>query len=165
MRACLALFSIFLLNVSFANQAVDEIKEIYKLREKSRAEQSANGSDLKSLQKNFQMIFIFRSNCPHCHSFAPVLKDFSEHFNIKIKAYSADGGKIASFQSSPLTPELYKTFFITAGYKPMVPALYLMNKETMQTYPVLFGEATPYQLASRTWELMKHIKEQFNDSF
>jgi hypothetical protein len=77
-----------------------------------------------------------------------------------VKSYSFDGPGISGFDSSPLTPELLQDLFLTPGFKTVVPALYLTNTETAEVYPVIFGEATPSQLAIRISELVKKIQEK-----
>lgn len=147
----------------YANQALNELNLITKEKSAIQNAKFTHSKELDDLQKNYELIFIHRSNCPHCHQFAPVLDDFSRTFSINVKAYSVDGGQLAPFESEKLSSEHFRTFFLSSGFKPIVPALFLLNKETFTAYPVLFGEAEPYQLASRISELMEHIKEQFND--
>ena len=124
---------------------------------------ATDGLNLKQeLSQNYYFIFIFKSSCPHCHKFAPVIYDFAKTFNVNIKAYSVDGGALDGIYGKPLTADLFKTFYLSDGYKPTVPALFLVNKDTLQVYAVLFGEASPYQLARRINELLQHIQERFN---
>lgn len=152
---------IMLLSTSiYANQAVDDINRI--IGQRDSIENRTNPLEKKSdvFLKDYHFIFVFRSNCPHCHNFAPILKDFSKTFNIKVKSYSFDGPGISGFDSNPLTPELLQDLFLTPGFKTVVPALYLTNNETAEVYPVIFGEATPPQLAIRISELVKKIKEK-----
>jgi len=147
-----------------ANPALDDLNTILNNPYQANLKTVTKGSsELVDLQSHYELVFIYRSDCPHCHNFAPILDDFSRHFKIKIKAYSVDGGSLSPFKGEPLSPELFRTFFLSGGFKPMVPALFLLNQETNQAYPVLFGEAEPYQLASRIEALVGHIKEQFND--
>ncbi len=81
---------------------------------------------------------------------------------MKVDAYSFDGGPINEFNSQPLTPELFKTFYVDSNYKPTVPALFLVNKHTFEAYAVLFGEASDYELSTRMDKLVAHIEERFN---
>jgi type-F conjugative transfer system pilin assembly thiol-disulfide isomerase TrbB len=108
-------------------------------------------------------MFMYKESCPHCHNFAPVLADFSKTFKLSIEGYSLDGKALAPFEATPLTPELFQTLYVAGDYQPVVPALFLVNKHTLQANAVLFGEATPYELAKRVHELMQHIGEQFHD--
>ncbi|WP_328585588.1 conjugal transfer protein TraF, partial [Legionella bozemanae] len=54
-------------------------------------------------------MFIYRSTCPHCHQFAPILRDFASSFHIPVEAYSLDGESLDGFDSANLTPELFQT--------------------------------------------------------
>ena len=145
-----------------ANIAVDEINSIIQKKEPSKTVQTQTSPELKDLQDNYYFVFIYRSTCPHCHKFAPVLKDFTDNFNLKVKSYSIDGQSLPEFKAERLTAEMFQTFYVNGGYKATVPALYLVNKHTLQAYAAIFGEANYYQLASRTHELMKHIKEKYD---
>lgn len=158
MRIRFAVGMIFFTSLAMANPALDSLNAI--LAKKSQSGQDS--SEIRTLQAHYQFIFIYRSNCPHCHNFAPILDDFAGTYHIPVQAYSVDGGVIPPFAATPLKPAQFRTFFLTSGLKPIVPAVFLLNKETNEAYPVLFGEATPYQLSSRMFELMEHIKEQFN---
>ena len=121
-------------------------------------------SNLWELQQHYRLLFIYSASCPHCQRTAPIVRDFTRHFNIKVEAFSSDGTALAGFSGRPLSPELFQTLFTNAGIKPMLPALFLINHETAQVYPLLFGEATSYQLALRMDELLQHIEEQFDAS-
>lgn len=116
--------------------------------------------EIQDLQSNYEFVLFFRSNCPHCHRFVPILKDFATYYGIKIIAYSTDGPDLDGLHARKMTASEYKDYFLQGGFKAVVPALYLQNKHTDQAYPVLFGEAEPYQLAKRINELMQHIKTQ-----
>ena len=157
------LLILFLLPTAYANVAVERLNHLLAKKEVVSGEQNQASPLIKDLQENYYLVFIYRSTCPHCHQFAPVLKDFSTHFHVDVKAYSLDGQPIKGFKANPLTSQLFQTFYVAGGYKPAVPALYLVNRDTLQAYAVLFGEATPYELARRINELMEHIEEKFHD--
>lgn len=149
------------LQVTYANVAVDELNALI-LKKQAATAQKAH-PEIKDLSSNYYFAFIYRSTCPHCKKFAPVLKDFSDTFHIKVRAFSLDNESLDLFDATPLTPELFQTFYVAGGYKPTVPALFLVNRHTLEAYAVLFGEATPYQLAKRVHELKQHIEEKFHD--
>lgn len=144
MRTIILLFCC-LLNMAFANGGIAPKSPL-----------------LKELSENYYFAFIYSSSCPHCHQFAPVLYDFAKTFHVGIEAYSMDGGSLNGIQGKPLTPDLFQTFYVSGGYKPLIPALFLVNRDTLQAYAVFFGEATPYQLARRINELLQHIQGRFN---
>ncbi|STX84870.1 conjugative transfer protein TrbB [Legionella donaldsonii] len=144
-----------------ANVAVDELNTLLAHQTGIHGEKPS--PELRDLSDNYYLLFIYRSDCPHCHQFAPVLADFAKTFKVNVEAYSVDGKPLAGFEANRLSPELFHTLYLNGGFKTAVPALFLVNRHTLQTYAVLFGEASPYELAARFHELMQHIKEQFND--
>ncbi len=157
------LLAMFMVTGAYANVAVDQMEALLAKKVVHKDKIATVPPLVKDLQENYYFVFIYRSNCPHCHKFAPVIKDFSGSFHIKMESYSVDGIPLEGFEARKLTPLLFKTFYVTGGYQPAVPALFLVNSHTLQAYAVFFGEAEPYQLAARLDELMQHIKEKFND--
>ncbi len=147
----------------FANAALEELSMLLQQKERSVHAEKIDKKRIQELRQHYYFILIYRSTCPHCHQFAPVLKDFSSYFKIPVRAYSLDGESLEGFDSEPLTPELFQTLYVSGGYKPVVPALYLINRPTNQAFPVLFGEAQPVQLAQRLEQLLTHIEEKFHD--
>ena len=150
-------------NVSYANVAVDELNAQLAKKERLQTKAPNVSKRLHDLSQHYYFIFIYRGTCPHCHQFAPVIKDFVETFHVDMKAYGIDNASLDGFKGQPLTPKLFQTLYVSGGYKPIVPALFLINRDTLEAYPVLFGEASPYQLARRMNELMEHIEGRFHD--
>lgn len=154
---CLSL--LFLSSLSFASTA-SKIEGILK---------SANakpGEAFVERRKNahlsdYHFVFIFKSTCPHCHQFSPVLKSFSRTYHLPVTAYSTDGGKLPEFPSRQLTPARFQKFFAEGNYAPAVPALFLVNDVTHQSYAVLFGETSAPQLMRRMNVLMKDIEVSY----
>jgi type-F conjugative transfer system pilin assembly thiol-disulfide isomerase TrbB len=151
---------------AYANVAVDELNALLAKKESGAAASAPTKEQtnmIKNIRENYYFVFIYKGSCPHCHNFAPVLDDFASTFHFKVNSYSLDNQALAPFQGTPLTPELFNTFFIIGGYKPQVPALFLVNRHTLDAYAVLFGETKPYVLANRVKELMEHIEEKYHD--
>lgn len=153
---------IFLQSPLFANPALDDLQSLMHQKEKTPITNTVS-SKQKNLSENYYFVFIYKGSCPHCHKFAPVLKDFASQFQVNVLAYSLDNEPLTEFKGEPLTPELFQTFYVNGGYDPTVPALFLVNRHTLQAYAVLFGEAKDYELANRVNDLMLHIEERFHD--
>lgn len=152
-----------IVHTAFANPALDELNLLLAKKSQHAQQQKNMQSTIKEMQEQYYFIFIYRSTCPHCHQFAPVVKDFSETFHIPLRAYSLDGEPLVGLSAEPLSPALFKTLYVSGGYKPSVPALYLVHKDTDEAYAVLFGEAQPVELAQRVETLMRHIQEKYHD--
>ena len=150
------------LSTTMANVPSAQIKTVLKKAKASEHHVVKEPIAIEDLQHNYFFVVFFRSTCPHCHHFIPVLKDFAHYYGVKIKAYSVDGPDLDNLHSTKMTGSEYKDYFLQGGYKAVVPALYLQNKHTDQVYPVLFGEAKPYQLAKRMNKLMKDIEARYH---
>jgi type-F conjugative transfer system pilin assembly thiol-disulfide isomerase TrbB len=162
MRVKVILLLCFFYNISYANVALDQLNA--RLAAKSAVSQKANIESplIKEISEHYYFAFIYRGDCPHCHNFAPILTDFANTFHVEVKAYHIDSKTLDGLNNQPLTPELFQTFYASGGYRPIVPALFLVNRDTLEAYAVLFGEAAPHELAKRVDELMQHIQERFN---
>lgn len=149
---------IVLLLLSFklhANVAVCQINEIIEKRQ-------SHSLEIKKEFKDYYLLYVFKSTCPYSQKFTPLLEDFSQSTGVVIKAYSIDGPSLGALKSSPIDPQLFDALFTRADIRPVVPALFLINKHTAQAYPVSFGQTNAVDLVSRLDELMKHIKEKFD---
>lgn len=156
----LVCFCLLFLSAWSAASTVNEVEGILK-----RANTPISQMDIKRRQaphmKDYHFVFIFKSTCPHCHKFAPVLKSFATRYHLPVKAYSTDGGQLPGFIATPLTSAGFQKFYVEGNYSPAVPALFLINHVTHQAYAVLFGEANAPQLMSRMNALMKDIKVSY----
>lgn len=150
-------------HTTYANVAVDELNALIVKKEAPTVQARVPNASVQDLSDNYYFVFIYRSTCPHCHNFAPILNDFANTFHIKISAYSLDNTPLEGFEATPFTPELFQTFYVGGGFKPTVPALFLVNRHTLDAYAVLFGDASSFQLARRVDELKQHIEEKFHD--
>jgi len=161
-----ALLLLAALQGAHANGTSDELAALLANQHTAVATEavSATPAAIKNLQANYYLLLVYKGSCPHCHNLAPVLKDFSSTFHLNVMAYSLDDQPLPGFRGKPLSAELFNALFITGGYKPQVPALFLVNRHTLDAYAVLFGEAQDYQLARRIDELMSHIEEKYHAS-
>ncbi len=114
---------------------------------------------LKILKKNYEFVVFFKSTCPHCHRFIPILKDFATYYGIHISAYSVDGPDLDDLHAKKLTSQVFWDYYVQGHFRASVPGLFLKNIHTDQVYAVLFGEAKPEQLARRMSGLLAHIKK------
>jgi len=153
--------ALLLQSVVFANQALDDLHAL--LHKKEKVITPGIALKQKNLSQDYYFVFIYKGGCPHCKKLSPILKDFATHFNVNTLAYRFDNEDLPEFKADPLTPALFQTFYLSGGYNPTVPALFLVNRHTLTAYAVLFGEAKDYELANRVSELLEHIEERFHD--
>lgn len=117
---------------NFAMQVFDE--ELGKRQKKT----------LQALAPTHGLFFFFRSDCPYCHRFAPVLKRFEQENGLKVFPISLDGGSLPEYP----TPSNDNGIAATLQVK-SVPALFLAVPGTKQVTPIGYGVLATSDLVER----------------
>src|SRR3972149_8766498 len=122
------------------------------------------------LSRDYEFIFFYSFSCTYCKNFAPVLKRYSDSSGINIRGFIL-GGNFANQESNyfpnstVVNQEVIKSFFGSfvlldkknKGKGIAVPALFIMNKKNLHTYPVSQGALTYSELVRRMDELIPKI--------
>jgi len=104
------------------------------------------------LHKRYGIFFIYKSTCPYCHSYAPILKAFTEEYNLTIIPITLDGIKLEDFPESLIENGQLKTLGIE---NVTVPATLLYDNQEKQIIPIGYGTITQDELTSRILKLLK----------
>lgn len=89
---------------------------------------------IRALSSTHGLLFIFRSDCPYCHRFAPILKRFEHQFGMLVFPVSLDGKGLPEYPSPQ--PDNGTAAKLKAT---VVPALYLTAPSKREIRPVGFG--------------------------
>ena len=101
---------------------------------------------------NWKVVVFIQSSCPYCHKFDPVLKATAEQHGFEVMAFSLDGQGDQTYPSPLMaTPEVMKEFF--AGLPVATPTTFLVNVNTMATFPLLQGAVEQPMFLSRLDEV------------
>lgn len=102
----------------------------------ARNQQQNRMDDQKLFQiaENNGIIFFFRSDCPHCHRFAPILKRFSEQYKFTVIPVSLDGGSLPEYPYPKKNYDLGRKLNVS-----VVPAVFLVEPETNTVSTVGYG--------------------------
>ena len=99
---------------------------------------------VRKLAATHGLVFVFRSDCPFCHRFAPVLKRFAQQHGLAVLAVSLDGGTLPEY------PDARPDNGIAARLNARaVPALYLTQPSRREFRPVGFGLMSDTDLLER----------------
>jgi conjugal transfer pilus assembly protein TraF len=101
-----------------------------------------------SLNSRYGIFFFYRSDCPYCHAYSPVLKDFANRYHLKIKAVSLDGGLLKEWQDSIIDSGQAAKLGISA-----VPATVLFDKQNQNIIPIGFGALSQEELLQQIYAL------------
>ncbi|RUP35780.1 MAG: thioredoxin family protein [Curvibacter sp.] len=97
-----------------------------------------------TLARDHVLFFFYRSDCPYCHAFAPVLQAFQERHGIQIIAVSVDGGPMPGFPNARTDNGIASALKVT-----QVPAVFLAQPFTGKITPIGFGVLSEAQLLER----------------
>ncbi|MEK7731433.1 MAG: conjugal transfer protein TraF [Planctomycetota bacterium] len=109
---------------------------------------------VRSLASTHGLLFIFRSDCPYCHRFAPILKRFEQEFGMTVFPVSLDGRGLPEYPNPQLDNGI-----ATRLNASVVPALYLTAPSKRQIRPVGFGVMALTELLERIAALAQDSRE------
>lgn len=113
-----------------------------------------NEKDIKNIADHNGLVFLFDPNCPVCHRFAPLLKQFEEHYQFEVIAVSSNGKGIPDYP----TPQENMDFGKRVNNK-IYPSLFLVNPDSGKITPISYGYADWSSLIKKTIAAHRRINE------
>ena len=104
----------------------------------------ANNATIAELANETAILFFFRSDCPYCHRFAPIVKKFSDFFGFTVIPISLDGEGLPEYPFPKENMALAHQLNIK-----VVPAMGLMKPSTNELAIVGFGYSSWSELVKR----------------
>jgi conjugal transfer pilus assembly protein TraF len=111
-----------------------------------REQAGARTNTVAQLSQTHALFFFFRSDCPYCHQFAPLLRDFEAKFGLKIVPISVDGGGLPEFRSPRVDNGIARTLDVR-----QVPALFLAEPRGGKITPIGYGVLSESELLERIY--------------
>ena len=111
-----------------------------------REQAGARTNTVAQLSQTHALFFFFRSDCPYCHQFAPLLRDFEAKFGLKIVPISVDGGGLPEFRNPRVDNGIARTLDVR-----QVPALFLAEPSGGKITPIGYGVLSESELLERIY--------------
>ncbi len=89
---------------------------------------------LSQLAQKDGVLFFFRSDCPYCHRFAPILKRFSAQYGLTVIPISLDGLGIAEYPNPKTNYDIGRKLNVS-----VVPAIFLVDPEKNAVATIGYG--------------------------
>lgn len=105
---------------------------------------------LEDTATRYGLWFFFRSDCPFCHKFAPVLRAFAERYGFEVIAVSQDGGALPDFPN----PKPDSGIGAKLGVS-QVPSVFLVEPRKREVHTVSHGFVGPSDLAYRIFTILE----------
>ncbi|MBN9230970.1 MAG: type-F conjugative transfer system pilin assembly thiol-disulfide isomerase TrbB [Legionella sp.] len=107
--------------------------------------------------RNHGLILFYGSQCPHCQQFAPVLKEWAGQHHVRVLPLALDNQPLREFPNFlPATTEWINAAF--QGNPINYPAIFVVNPQSKQLFPVGFGAMSFGELNERMEQLVPKIK-------
>lgn len=103
---------------------------------------------IRELAKKSGLFFFYRSSCPYCVRFAPIVKDFAETYGITVIPITTDGISLPEFPNSYPDHGQAEKFHVTVE-----PALFAVNPYTQKAFPIAYGLTSEADLKRRIVEI------------
>lgn len=138
-------------NNSSVMMASPASREIYIQESDKKLEQ-----EIRILAKSYGIFFIFKNDCPYCHQFAPIVKEFMEIYAFDVKAISKDGLPLKEF------PEAVPDNGTIGKLNPdgIYPCLLLVNPQSREVIPLAKGMINTAQLKENLKVIIQFLKNQ-----
>lgn len=136
-------------NYKESDQPYPAHRQIYKEQQNKKLDEK-----IRDLTKTYGLFFIFKKDCPYCHEFAPLVKEFIKTYGFEYKAISPDGSPLPEFPDTQndngaiqlLNPE------------GIFPVLYLVNPETNEVIPLSRGLVNLDHLKDNMKTIVHHLE-------
>lgn len=106
-----------------------------------------------SLAKNYQLYFFYRSSCPYCQRFAPIVKDFATTYGFNILAITTDGIPLPEFPDSYADQGEAHIYQVTVE-----PTLFLVNPVTHQAIRIATGLYSESEIKKNIMAIVTHFE-------
>ncbi|ENJ1285676.1 type-F conjugative transfer system pilin assembly thiol-disulfide isomerase TrbB [Salmonella enterica] len=88
--------------------------------------------------KDYKLVLFMQSRCGYCQQFDPLLKTVTSQMGLDVFPYTLDGMGDASFpEAIPATEAVVRDMW--GNMRPVTPAAFLVEVNTLKTLPVLYG--------------------------
>jgi len=117
------------------------------------AEKKSEEAVLRELAKNSGLFFFYRSTCPYCRRFAPIVRNFSENYHIPVVAVTTDGVALPEFPDSVPDRGQAARFNVQAE-----PALFAVNPYTHKAFPIAYGLTSEDEIRRNLLNIATHYQ-------
>ena len=110
------------------------------------------------LAQHSGLFFFYRSTCPYCQRFAPIVKDFSARYGIAVLPITTDGISLSDFPNSQVDAGQAAKFRVDVE-----PALFTVDPYRQKIIPVGYGLMSEDALRTRILAIAKQSAQSASD--
>jgi conjugal transfer pilus assembly protein TraF len=108
---------------------------------------------VKGFAKHYQLYYFYRSTCPYCQRFAPILKDFALGYGFNVLAITTDGISLPEFPDSYIDQGESRIYDVTVE-----PTVFAVNPITHKALRIATGLTTQSEIKKNIIALLTHFE-------
>ncbi len=108
---------------------------------------------IKQFAQKTGLFFFYKSTCPYCARFAPIIKSFAESNGMTIIPITLDGISLPEFPNSKIDSGQAAQFHVTS-----TPSVFAVNPYTQKAFPVAYGLTSETELRDNIYNIMTRYK-------
>jgi conjugal transfer pilus assembly protein TraF len=116
------------------------------------SQKSKEDAAIHQLATHSGLFYFYRSTCPYCQRFSPILKAFSERYKITVIPITTDGIALPEFPNTRVDNGQARRFNVTEE-----PALFTVDPYTHKATPVSYGLLSEDELRTRILDVATHF--------
>ena len=132
------------LNYSLKNPTNNVAIEVYHQQEAKNKDEA-----IVAFGKKTGLFFFYKSTCPYCQRFAPILKSFAARYDLTIIPITMDGISLPEFPDSRMDSGQSRQFHVS-----VTPAVFAVNPYTQKAFPVAYGLTSETELRDNIYKIM-----------
>ncbi len=132
------------LNYSLSHPTNNVALQVYNEQESQEKEKA-----IRLFASKTGLFFFYKSTCPYCRRFAPMLRNFAEHNGITIIPITMDGISLPEFPNSKTDSGQASQFHVT-----MTPSLFAVNPYNQKAFPVAYGLTSETELRDNIYKIV-----------
>jgi conjugal transfer pilus assembly protein TraF len=117
-------------------------------------EQRKKEKKISAMSKSYGLFYFFKSNCPYCENFAPIVKKFSEKYHWEVLAIGEAGGKNKMFEKNVRDNGLADIWGVS-----LYPSLFAVNPKTGDVIRIANGMISIEEMEERISAVLQRKDE------
>lgn len=124
------------LNYSLSHPTNSVALQVYQEKQSKEKDTS-----IETFAKQYELFYFYRSTCPYCQRFSPILISFAKRYGVNIIPITMDGISLPEFPNSPRDSGESAQFHVT-----VTPSVIAVNLRSQKAYPVVYGLTSETEL-------------------
>lgn len=137
-----------------ASQPYPAHRKIYQEKADKKLDQQ-----IKACAGTYGLFFIYKKECPYCHQFAPIVREFIDTYGFDYKAISPDGAPLSEFPDAVADNGTIQIINPDGIY----PALFLVNPQTRDVIPLSRGLVNQQELRGNMKLIIEYLERNSHD--